>query len=319
MPKIDALTGELASIMKQVDQGQHRSALKAAKTWRTQEPTNVLTLYALGRAYEELGEIERAARAYGSVIDFFPSRADMRRMAGNWLERLESAALPLVISTYQIASEQRPDHPSVYHMLAMALVKANRYQDAIDVVFAGLKARRARRFEGVDQILREDAQLIASAIIAKEPTRAKEVKALLADHLLKVDRRKSIRFVLSWETDANDVDFHIRDRKGGHAYYIQMQLKSGGRLYADITTGYGPECFTIIKPKAFPYSLQAHYYRRGPMGYGSGKLQVIRHDGKGKLSFEDRPFVIMNDGAFVDLGKVDKRTKRGKKRKQRAK
>ncbi len=44
------------------------------------------------------------------------------------------------------------------------------------------------------------------------------------------------------------------------------------------------------------------------MGYGAGKLQVIRHDGKGHLGFDDRPFVIMTDGAYVDLGTVKKGT-----------
>jgi hypothetical protein len=40
------------------------------------------------------------------------------------------------------------------------------------------------------------------------------------------------------------------------------------------------------------------------MGYGMGKLSIIDHDGKGKLTFEERPFVVMVDHAFVDLGTV---------------
>ena len=40
------------------------------------------------------------------------------------------------------------------------------------------------------------------------------------------------------------------------------------------------------------------------MGYGMGKLQVIRHDGRGTLKFEERPFVVMQDRAFVQLGTV---------------
>jgi hypothetical protein len=40
------------------------------------------------------------------------------------------------------------------------------------------------------------------------------------------------------------------------------------------------------------------------MGYGMGKLQIVEHDGKGGLRFEERPFIVMRDGAFVDLGKV---------------
>src|SRR5439155_21543734 len=122
---------------------------------------------------------------------------------------------------------------------------------------------------------------------------------------------RSLRFVLNWETDANDVDFHIYDAQGGHAYYSQRALATGGELYADVTTGYGPECFTIPgAPPAHPYKLQAHYYSRGPMGYGMGKLEVLEHDGDGRLTFDERPFVIMADGAFVDLGTVDKSLQR---------
>lgn len=72
-----------------------------------------------------------------------------------------------------------------------------------------------------------------------------------------------------------------------------------------MTTGYGPECFTIRgSPLAYPYRLQAQYYSRGPMGYGMGKLEIVEHDGRGGLSFTERPFVVMVDHAFVDLGLV---------------
>ena len=40
------------------------------------------------------------------------------------------------------------------------------------------------------------------------------------------------------------------------------------------------------------------------MGYGMGLLQIQRFDGKGSFTFEDRPYVIMNDHAYVSLGKT---------------
>ena len=60
-----------------------------------------------------------------------------------------------------------------------------------------------------------------------------------------------------------------------------------------------------VGQRAGPYKLQAHYYSRGPMGYGMGKLEIIDHDGKGGLTFEERPYVVMVDRAFLDLGVVD--------------
>ena len=36
----------------------------------------------------------------------------------------------------------------------------------------------------------------------------------------------SLRFVLMWETDANDVDFHIYDTMGNHAFYSHPELET---------------------------------------------------------------------------------------------
>ena len=50
--------------------------------------------------------------------------------------------------------------------------------------------------------------------------------------------------------------------------------------------------------------MRVRYYARGPMGFGMGKVQIVEHDGKGKLKFDERPFVLMKDQAVIDLGVV---------------
>jgi tetratricopeptide (TPR) repeat protein len=294
--------------MKLLAHGQRKEALARALAWRNRAPGDVLALVALGEAAEALGDFTLAARGYGSLIDLFPGRADLRRFAGNRLERLTGGdALALAIDSYRAAVQQRPDHPAGHRLLAFALIKAGRAAEAFEVLAAGVRQSYPQgRFAGVDRILREDLGLVAAAWMRTEPARAAQIRERLAAAGGKAEDAPSLRFVLSWETDANDVDFHIRDARGGHAYYAKRTLASGGELYADVTTGYGPECFTI-RPSASnagPYQLQAHYYSRGPMGYGMGKLQVIEHDGKGGLRFEERPFVMMRDNAFIDMGAV---------------
>ena len=60
----------------------HDGALdKAIAAWKA-GPGDVMALVALGEAFEARGQIRSAARAYGSIIDLFSSRADLRRMAG---------------------------------------------------------------------------------------------------------------------------------------------------------------------------------------------------------------------------------------------
>jgi len=264
----------------------------------------VLALIGLGDALEAKQNLETAARAYGSIIDLYPARADFRRFAGERLERLGKAQRALIIDTYRRAVEERPDHLTGHRMLAYALLRDGQYAAAFTAILAGIDRQYPEnRFAGAERVLAEDVGMIGAAYVAHVAGKRDEVLAQLAKRHLELATRPSTRFIMYWETDGNDVDFHIRDARGGHAWYSHKQLRSGGELYADITTGYGPECFAIPgTPAAGPYRLSINYYSQGPMGYGMGLLQIQKFDGQGNLSFEDRPYVIMTDQAFVDLG-----------------
>ncbi len=301
-------SGRFAEVMAHLAAGRVARARTLAETWSAEEPGDVLALLALGEAWEAAGEPTAAARAYGSLIDLFPSRADLRRLAGERLERLGEAGLGLAIDTYQKAVLDRPDHPSGHRLLAWALLRAGRIAEAFAALEEGIEQKYpGDRFLGADRILREDLGLLGAAWLRAEPSRREEVLERLEAHDAELESEPSLRFVLTWETDANDVDLHIWDRQGGHAFYNDKELPSGGELYDDVTTGYGPECFTVRGPlhkEAMPYHLRVNYYNRGPMGYGMGTVQVVTHDGKGGLTIEPRPFVVMADDAMVDLGLV---------------
>ncbi|HMU39354.1 MAG TPA: VIT domain-containing protein [Pseudomonadota bacterium] len=306
-PFVNPYEGKLAQVMNLVKASRLGEALTMALAWRESDPGDVLALIGLGEVYEALQQKRLAARAYGSIIDLFPGRADLRRFAGSRLERL-AEGLALATDTFKKAAADRPDHPSSHRMLAYALAKQGKFSEAFEAILAGAtRSYPSGRFAGVTQIFADDVGILAAALIRNAPQRRDEVMQRLQGIGAQLATQPSLRFVLSWETDANDVDFHIYDGRGGHAYYSSPMLPTGGSLYADVTTGYGPECFAIPLPstqRTYPYKLQAHYYSRGPMGYGMGKLQIMEHDGKGGLRFAERPFVIMVDGAFVDLGEV---------------
>ena len=295
------LKGELAEIMRAP---KSDAALAKARAWFLKEPGNVLALIGLGEVLEARGERESAARMYGSIIDLFPGRADLRRFAGERLERIGELSRSLAIDTYRRAVADRPDHMTGHRLLAYALLRAGQHAEAFAAILASLEQKYPEgRFRGGQRVLAEDAGLIAAAYAAAVPGKRAEIAEALGRHQLQIASAPSTRFVLYWETDANDVDFHIQDAKGGHAWYSSKRLPSGGELFEDVTTGYGPECFSIPgTAKAGPYRLSIQYYSQGPMGYGMGLLQIVRHDGKGKLAFEDRPYMIMNDHAYVDLG-----------------
>jgi len=305
----DPYDGDMKVIMEEIAAGKIDHALELAIAWRTRAPGDVLALVGLGEALHAKGDKARAARAYGSIIDLFPSRTDLRRMAGERLEELGAEGEALALDTYEKAVAQRPDHPISHRLYAYALLRAGRHEEAFNAIIAGIDRKYPEgRFAQVQRILREDLGLIAAVWLAADPTREPTIARAVGERHTSIDSRASIRFVLNWETDANDVDLHVFDGKGNHAFFRNKTLRSGGELYADVTTGYGPECLTIPgKAAAFPYSVQAHYYGRGPMGYGMGKLEVIEHDGAGHLTFIEQAFVLMKDSAYIDLVKLEDR------------
>ena len=296
--------GKMYDVMTFLQKGAIDEGLALALRWREDSPGDVLALIALGESLEAAGDPLGAARAYGSIIDLFPARADLRRYVGGRFERL--GQLELAIDNYARVVDQRPDHPASHRLYAFALSRAGRHADAFAAIAAGHQQSYPRdRFLGVDRILREDAGLLLAAWLAADPAHAAEIRREGDKISVTPDDKPSLRFVLTWETDANDVDFHIIDNTDERAFYSNKRLESGGELFADVTTGYGPECFAIPgTPTAFPYNFVAQYYSRGPMGYGMGKLQIVQHDGSGGLKFDDRPFIIMKDRAYVELGKL---------------
>ncbi len=300
-PPLPALTGALEGITTLLAHHRVDEALARAKAWHDGAPGDVLALIGYGEALEAHHDTARAARIYGSIIDLFPARADLRRFAGERLERVGVAG-KLVIDTYRKAVADRPDHLSGHRLLAYALLRDRDYAGALSAILAGIDQRYPDgRFPGGDRVLAEDAGMIGAAYAAHGGNRA-DIAAKLARRNAQLAVGPSTRFILYWETDANDVDFHIYDHHGDHAWYQDMRLVSGGELYGDVTTGYGPECFAISgTPSAGPYKLAINYFAQGPMGYGMGLLQIQKFDGK-DIALEDRPYVIMTDRAFVDLG-----------------
>ncbi|MBM4357112.1 MAG: hypothetical protein FJ096_03295 [Deltaproteobacteria bacterium] len=309
--EVEPHEGTYADVMHLLDQSQLKDAMVLASEWHAREPGEALALIALGEAMDRSGHDELAARAYGSLIDLFPDRVDVLRYAASRLLRVKNrVGVDLALESFASARKDRPDHATGHRLHAYALLRDGRHAES----FAALRDGYVRdypngRFEAVKQVLASDLGLVAAAWRAARPADAPAIARALGVVGVEPDNEPSRRFVLSWESDANDVDLHVFDELGGHAWYSSQHLPSGGRLLADVTTGYGPEMFVVRGAEAagHTYRLAAHYFARGPMGFGMGRVQVIDHDGLGHVAIEDRPFEIMKADGMVSLGSVPPR------------
>lgn len=66
--------------------------------------------------------------------------------------------------------------------------------------------------------------------------------------------------ILSWDANNTDLDLHVVTPDGGHAWYGNRVLDNGGGLDIDVTTGYGPEIFSMAAPVKGTYLVYVNYY-----------------------------------------------------------
>ena len=69
-----------------------------------------------------------------------------------------------------------------------------------------------------------------------------------------------VRISMSWDTDMTDVDLHVFEPTGEHAYYGHNLTMIGGLVSRDFTQGYGPEEYVLKKAYPGKYIIKAHYY-----------------------------------------------------------
>lgn len=75
--------------------------------------------------------------------------------------------------------------------------------------------------------------------------------------------KTDIRIILSWDTDGTDLDLHVVTPDGGHCYYGNRVLHNGGALDVDVTTGYGPEIFSMANGLPGQYAIYLNFYGTG--------------------------------------------------------
>jgi hypothetical protein len=271
-------TGTFERVMTAIAKHDH-DALAIAAEWHAKSPGDVTAIVALGEALEARGFPQLAMRAYGSIADLFPNRAELLRAAGERLDRIPGAT-DLAIDFYRRALRERPDQVTSYRLLAYALFHANRLDEAFDVLREG---SRATLGSTAGHMLHIDASIIGASIVARQPARRSEIRARIPGGIMEA---RGLWFVVSWETDATNIDLIVR----GDASSFQK-----------IDDGYGPEVFNAEDLRG-SFELAAHYKNKAQAGVALGTLQIIRHDGAGHVSVENRPFAIQMENGRVELG-----------------
>jgi uncharacterized protein YfaP (DUF2135 family) len=117
---------------------------------------------------------------------------------------------------------------------------------------------------------------------------------------------KDLRITLTWDTPATDVDLWVTGPDGEKVFYSQRQGALGGTLDTDVTTGYGPETFTLARLTPGQtlgqkgWQIQAHYY--GGAAPTWVEVHVIEHEGQPDEARRTFRGLLLAVGDILEVG-----------------
>ena len=231
-----------------------------------------------------LGERSRSASPafFLDCAEFFLRRGDARlgvRILSNLAElRIDDPALLRVMAwrlsqagQLEIAAgvlekvlRLRPEEPQSKRDLALVLAdlaeatgRPALAQRAVDLLYE-VVLRPQDRFPEIEVV----ALMELNRILARAERRgwAGSVHADRVDRRLRKVLDVDLRVSLAWDADLTDVDLHVLEPTGEHAFYGHQLTRAGGLVSHDITQGYGPEEYLVHRAVPGTYDIRVHYF-----------------------------------------------------------
>jgi len=234
------------------------SDIKAALA--TRFPDYQLIRDESARRAEELA-LGDAVRLASSLVELNPGDALFVRDVAQTL--MQWGLFGHAYHLHQRVMELRPHEPDSILSLARCAAEAGQADLAMfwfTVVVRGEWAARAGEINRV-------AAFEASNLLRKldREGRVLELTAPLVasrEELIQLVglEQADLAVVIQWNTNATDIDLHVREPRGGHCYYGNRSTRLGGSMSQDVTQGFGPELYIMKTAPAGNYEFFVQYF-----------------------------------------------------------
>ena len=283
-------------------------ALDAARDWRAHDAYNLVAVRSVGDVYAEMGDRERARRAYSAVVELLPNDARAQRALVGVLKQsgdLEAAYDRLAAAAALAPSDARIafERADTAQRLGRGDEAAQLFRGVIDApgALASLRYPAAQRL----------AQLLGStrreALAAGDAERAADLLRQIEGLGIAGGVRNDIKVFLSWDTDRTDVDLWVTNPRGEKVFYERKQGSLGDALYDDVTTGYGPESYSAREAVPGTYLVQVNYYQTDRQAFAEarGEVTVILHEGTADETREVLPYRLFEQGQTLSVATIE--------------
>ena len=222
----------------------------------------------------------------------------------------EAEKLGLFIEAFQLhmkAAKLRPFEPQSYNYLAKLAHKQGLPDLALayfEIGMAGEWSARFGDFKLIHQIdymnfLKQLESADDSGVAFDATFDAKDFAELKYEQLLRQVESSASDLIIAigWNSERSDVDLHVIEPSGEECYYSHKETKSGGRITADVTQGYGPEMYMNHKAPKGEYEIYVKYFSsdRNKMGVNTSvQVRIIENWGRANQTEQLRNIILKN-------------------------
>ncbi|MBI3831006.1 MAG: VWA domain-containing protein [Planctomycetes bacterium] len=205
------------------------------------------TFASLLECYTKLSKSKaEILRAATSEVELFPRDSDPRVRLAGFFER--EGEIEESMQQYLEAVRIRPEDAKFHREVVERGLNAGK------IAFArGLLLEMIERWPNSGNIWgHEDQDLYA--LTGKYPALEEGEDGQRLKELLRKYKVKDLAIVMSWDTDKTDVDLHVSEPTGEESDYTHKEtFGGGGALDRDVTTGFGPETYTVRRARPGKY------------------------------------------------------------------
>ncbi|MFO0548555.1 MAG: AgmX/PglI C-terminal domain-containing protein [Polyangiaceae bacterium] len=323
-PNTAAPTPALAQAPKDPWQGEMKRLFEAAQRGDLQLPladpavaTDAVELLLQGDLLAAKGDTQRAARAYGTLVALGGEPEVMRAVAGRLSGTRVAGSTALAGAALEAALDRGFD-PITARELALVRAEEGDLATALRLLDATLsRGISPVDFPGLGELVRHDLGALAATLVARDPSRKRELERWLADVGVSFAEGPSLAVSASWDSllGAGELDLSVADVGLSRAQKGAPALGSGGRLLADCRRSSGVEAFVLEQAsdrRAYPYTLFLDLVPPKTSAAGSssptivGNVEALDVDGSGGLVVSRIPFMLNVPGGRLELGKLER-------------
>ena len=299
-PRLDLVRGLLST-------GDLQGAQAAAREWREHDAYNLVAVRLLGDIQTERGERAAARRTYSSIVELLPRDVEARRALATVLK--QGGDLPGARRELSSVLELRPDDRRVAFELGDVEQRLGNLDEArrrFESTAAAPEVDEGLRYPAKQRLAQIHQQARRDALAAKDEAAAGREAAAIGALGIKGGIENDVKIFLSWDTDRTDVDLWVTTPKGEKVFYSHARGAGGEELYHDVTSGYGPESFTVHSAAFGEYTVQVNYFRArtGDFKEARGEVVIVLDEGKPTQREQSFPYRLFEQGDTVTVAKI---------------